>query len=159
MTYVLTVQVGIIWRHVASRNDSSCRTLCRGMSFRLAWCLGQGLRGFARYSGLVLHTEKVKSVVCPLGPLLCFTCAFSCGADFSFWWLLENLEAPQPHPQKYHWQEHFIIFVSFVSFLSRQTRLLLQQKYACSDNTFGVTNICLTWLNFCHDKNILLRQT
>ena len=53
-------------------------------------------------------------------------------------------------------------FLSFISqwrelpqvFLSRQTRVLLWQKYACRNKTFVATNIIL----FCFDKKVLSRQ-
>ena len=48
---------------------------------------------------------------------------------------------------KCHWRE-----VPQVSFLSRQTRVLSQQKYACRGKTFVATNIILSQQKFCHNK-------
>ena len=87
---ILADQIGIIWRHVAGRENSSCRTRCGGMSFRLTRCLGKGLRGFTWYSELVLHTECFECSLSAWSPSLPYLC---------FPWL-QNLEAPQPHPQK-----------------------------------------------------------
>ena len=46
----------------------------------------------------------------------------------------------------YHWLE-----LPQVSFLSRQTRLLSRQKYACRDKTFVATKDV-----FCHDKHVFV---